>query len=70
MKKDYKLGDYVFALNNGVEMIACIVSTPDEDDYDLELKSDEVGIEWQYEDVDGVEVIKVSEILRPAKTDN
>ena len=68
MNQKYKVGDYIIALKDRLQFLALIVSTPDEDEYDLELKTDEVGIKWKYEDVDDIDVIKVSDILRHAKS--
>lgn len=67
--KKYKVGDKVYVALDPkddfrvVTFPAVIVATPDDDVYDLGLLEDELGIELDFEDSAGIEVVNILDIV-------
>ena len=60
----YKVGDKVLVVVSTKDVFpAVIVSTPEDDDYDLELLEDELAIELDFEDSAGIEVVNILDIV-------
>jgi len=60
----YKVGDKVLIAVKDTKYVfpAIVVSTPDDDDYDLELLDDELGVELDFED-SGIEVVNILDVV-------
>lgn len=60
----YKVGDKVLVVTNTKDVFpAVVVSTPEDDVYDLELLEDELGIELDFEDSAGIEVVNILDVV-------